>query len=163
MQASGNREQVANVGLLTQFHQKVAIGRTRNYKDKQRMQRISRICSSSRWSWSDEFCFLWKGFRTQVVVTTVCATGRDVHTLCCRTHILSAHIRTSSCVHIHAWLKVEKVCCMRMSLISISPSPFPCFTLHPCCSRTDTSTLCSRPHSSRAMPDPKARVKRTSA
>ena len=148
--------------------------------------------SSSRWSWSDEFCFLWyaprslwrppppphpphptQPNRTQphslplslllpLLSPLPPNPNSPVHTLCCRTHILSAHIRTSSCVHIHAWLKVPKVCCMRMSLISISPSPFPCFTLHPCCSRTDTSTPCSRPHSSQAMPDPKARVKRTS-
>ena len=48
--------------------------------------------------------------------------------------------------------------------LSISPSPFSCFIRLFCCSRTVTS----RPHSClhslcRTVPDPKARVKRTSA
>ena len=48
--------------------------------------------------------------------------------------------------------------------LSISPSPFSCFIRLLCCSRTVTS----RPHSClhslcRTVPDPKARVKRTSA
>ena len=85
--------------------------------------------------------------------------GSPVHALCCRTHI---------CVHIHAWLmaqvSVKKVCCVCMSHISDSPSPLSWFIRRPCCSRTVTSTPRSRPHRlRRALPDPKARVKRTSA
>ena len=38
--ASGNRMENCRRGTLTQFHQRVAIGRTRIYKDKQFMQRI---------------------------------------------------------------------------------------------------------------------------
>ena len=156
------RNEFWQTATLTQFHQKVANWPNEELQGQAVHAKNWRIFSSSRWTWSHEFCFLWWEFRTQVVVTTVCATGRGVHTLCCRTHILSAHIRTSSCVHIHAWLKAEMVCCMRASLVAISPSPFPCFALHPCCSRTDTSTPCSRPHFL-PMPDRKARVKRTSA
>ena len=40
--ALGNREYIARRGTLTQFHQRVAIGRTRICKDKQYMQRIGR-------------------------------------------------------------------------------------------------------------------------
>ena len=38
--ASGNREDIARRGTLIQCHQRVAIGRTRIYKDKQYIQRI---------------------------------------------------------------------------------------------------------------------------
>ena len=110
------------------------------------------------------------GFRTHVVVTTVCETG-GVHTLCCRMHIFCTALRTSAhlhaCEHTHGPRLWKRFCCMRMSLISVSPSPFSCFTLHPCCSPTVTSTTPSRlwrPRlPCRALPDPKARVKRTSA
>ena len=57
-----------------------------------------------------------------------------VHTLTCCTHIfllhtLFAHIRTFSCVCTHAWLKfMKKVFVARVSLFSISSSPFSCFT-----------------------------------
>ena len=51
-----------------------------------------------------------------------------------------------------------------MSYLSISPSPFSCFIRRLCCSRTVTSTPRSRLHRlRRTVPDPKARVKRTSA
>ena len=79
----------------------------------------------------------------------------------CRTFIFLTHV---PCVayrhHVRAWLKVFAVC---MSYLSISPSPFSCFIHRLCCSRTVTSTLRSRLHlPSRTVPDPKARVKRTS-
>ena len=62
---------------------------------------------------------------------------------------------------VHAWLKVFAV---RMSHLSVSPSPFSCFIHRLCCSRTVTSTPRSRLHlPCRTVPDPKARVKRTSA
>ena len=54
--------------------------------------------------------------------------------------------------------------CSAVSYLSISLSPFSCFIRRLCCSRTVTSTPRSRPHRlRRALPDPKARVKRTSA
>ena len=57
-----------------------------------------------------------------------------------------------------------KVCCVWMSHISVSPFLLSCFVRRPCCSRTVTSTPRSRPHRlRRALPDRKARVKRTSA
>ena len=43
--ASGNREDIARRGTLTQFHQRVAIGQTRIYKDKQYIQRIKDFSS----------------------------------------------------------------------------------------------------------------------
>ena len=53
---------------------------------------------------------------------------------------------------------------MHISYISISPSPFSCFIHRPCCSRTVTLTPRFRLHRlRRALPEPKARVKRTSA
>ena len=81
------------------------------------------------------------GFRTQVVATT----GGCTHTLLSHAHFsalcCAAHSAPLMRVHIHAWLKVvKKVCCMRTSHISISPSLSSRFTLHPCCSRTVTST-----------------------
>ena len=87
---------------------------------------------------------------------------------CCRTHIFLhcvAHIYTSSCVHIHAWLECLKKFVACMSCLSISPSPFSCFTCHPCCLLTVTSrpfqTLTSTTFLS-SFTRPKARVKRTS-
>ena len=52
-----------------------------------------------------------------------------------------SHPRSGNCCvcdgrHVHAWLDVFA---MRMSYLSISPSPFWCFIRHPCCSRTVTS------------------------
>ena len=92
------------------------------------------------------------------MATTVCATG------CVHTHTLLSHAHFLCVTYRHrvrAWLKVFAVC---MSHISISLSLFSCFIRHPCCSRTVTSTPRSRPHRlRRALPDPKARVKRTSA
>ena len=79
-----------------------------------------------------------------------------------RTHIFLTHFPCVACRHrVHAWLKVFAA---RMSLLSVSPSPFSCFICRPCCSRTVTSTPRSRLHlPCRTVPDPKARVKRTSA
>ena len=58
------------------------------------------------------------------------------------------------------WPKVFAVC---MSYLSISLSQFSCFIRRPCCSRTVTSTPPSSLHlHCRTVPDPKARVKRTS-
>ena len=70
----------------------------------------------------------------------------------CRTHIFLTHF---PCV-------AKGVC--SAPYLSISPSPFSCFIRLFCCSRTVTS----RPHSClyslcRTVPDPKARVKHTSA
>ena len=54
----------------------------------------------------------------------------------------------------HAWLKVFAV---RMSYLSISPSPFSCFIRRLCCFRAVTSTLLSCLHfPCRTVPDPKA-------
>ena len=89
----------------------------------------------------------------------------DPSSLCthtpCRTHIFFALVPCVTYRHEHAWLKVFAVC---MSYLSISTSPFSCFIRRLCCSRTVTSTPRSRLHRlRRASPDPKARVKRTSA
>ena len=94
--------------------------------------------------------------------------GRCTHTL-----LSHAHFSALRCVHphifmrvnTHAWLKdLNKVFAVCMSHISVSLSLSSCVTLHPCCSRTVTSTPRSRPHRfRRAQPDPKARVKRTTA
>ena len=103
----------------------------------------------SRWSWSDDFFFrqIFKGGCTHVVATTVCTTVIvQKNTLTCRTHIfllhsLSAHIRTCSygCTYTHAFKRHEKqVFVAWVSLFSISPSPFSCFT-RLCCSCTVTS------------------------
>ena len=66
----------------------------------------------------------------------------SVHTPC-RTHIFLTHI---PCVayrrRVHAWRKVFAV---RMSYLSISPSPFSCFIRLPCCSPTVISRPPSRP------------------
>ena len=88
--------------------------------------------------------------------------GERTRTTPRRTHISLTHFL---CVayrrRAHAWLKVFAV---RMSHLSMSPSPFSCFIRRPCCSRTVTSTPRSRLHlPCRTVPDPKARVKRTSA
>ena len=100
--------------------------------------------------------FLVVGFRTHVVATTVCVR-REVYTLTCcartcslhiaRAHLVCAHPHIFMRVQTHAWLKVvKKVFAVCISHISISPSPLSCFTRRPCCSRTVTSTLRSRPH-----------------
>ena len=104
----------------------------------------------STWTWNDE---VW-GFLNS-------RSRTHVHTPC-RTHIFFAHFLCVTYRHrVHAWLKVFAAC--RIS-ISISLSLFSCSIRHPCCSRTVTSTPRSRPHRlRRALPDPKARVKRTSA
>ena len=79
----------------------------------------------------------------------------------CRTHIFLTFPRVAYRHRAHAWLKVFAV---RMSYLSISPSPLTCFIRRLCCSRTVTSTPRSRLHlPCRTVPDPKARVKRTSA
>ena len=83
------------------------------------------------------------------------------HTLC-RTHIFLTHFLCVAYRHrAHAWLKVFAV---RTSHLSISPSPFSCSIRRPCCSRTTTWTPRSCLHLlCRIVPDPKARVWRTSA
>ena len=61
----------------------------------------------------------------------------------CRTHIFLTHFLCVAYRHrAHAWLKVFAV---RMSHLSISPSPFSCFIRRPCCSLTATSRPLSRP------------------
>ena len=86
--------------------------------------------------------------------------GECTHTPC-RTHIFLALFPCVTYRHEHTWLKVFAV---RLSYLSISPSPFSCFIHRPCCCRTVTSTRRSRLHlPCRTVPDPKARVKRTSA
>ena len=91
---------------------------------------------------------------------SVCATGGGCTHTPSRTHIFFALLPCVTYRHEHAWHKVFAV---RMSYLSISPSPFSCFTRR-CCSRTVTSTPRSRLHlPCRIVPDPKARVKRTSA
>ena len=109
---------------------------------------------------SEDF-FLDSGFRTHVVATTYCVCdGSCTHTPC-RTHIFFAPFPCVTYRHEHAWLKMFAVC---MSYLSISPSPFSCSIRRLCCSRTVTSTPRSRLHRlRRALPDPKARVKRTPA
>ena len=91
----------------------------------------------------------------------MCDGRRYTHTPC-RTHFFSAHFPCVTCGdRVHAWLAVFAVC---MSHISVSPSPYSCFICRPCCSHTVTSTPRSRPHRlRRALPDPRARVERTSA
>ena len=63
------------------------------------------------------------------VLCVLCVFGyfndRCVHTLPCRTHIFLTHFPCVASRHrVHAWLKVFAV---RMSHLSISPSPFSCF------------------------------------
>ena len=124
------------------------------------------------------FCASWTCISTKIFGVLhprsceycVC-DGRCTHTLLSHAHFSAlrcAHPHIFMRVNTHAWPKVVKrVCCIRMSLISISPSPFSCFTLHPCCSLTVTSRPPSRlwrPRlPCRTLPDPEARVKRTSA
>ena len=71
----------------------------------------------SRWTWSEDFLGV---FRTQVVVTTVCATG-CAHT-CCRTHIAPVQsVEQVILIHYsrvctHARFKdVKKICAVRKS------------------------------------------------
>ena len=94
------------------------------------------------------------------MATCVC-DGKGTHTPC-RTHIFLTQFPCVAYRHrVHAWLKVFAA---RMSYLSISPSPCSCFIRHLCCSRTVTSTPRSRLHlPCRTVPDPQARVKRTSA
>ena len=67
------------------------------------------------------------------------------------------------CVTYRRTLTAQGVCSASMSYLSISPFPLSCFIRRPSCSRTVTSTRCSRLHlPCRTFPDPKARVKRTS-
>ena len=98
---------------------------------------------------------------THMFLHIACAQSHDAHCVCAH----SAHLH--ACEHTRMPQVSEKVCCMRMSHISISPSLFTCVTLRPCCSLTVSSRPLSRlwrPRlSCRALPDPKARVKRTSA
>ena len=75
------------------------------------------------------------GFRTHVVATTVCTT-RGVHTLTCCTHIFSAHSALTAyfahfscvCTYTHGSSVCKKVFAY-VSFLSISPSPFSCFTV----------------------------------
>ena len=61
---------------------------------------------------------------------------RCTHTPC-RTHIFLTHFPCVTYRHrVHAWLTVFAV---RMSYLSVSPSPFSCFIRLPCCSLTVTS------------------------
>ena len=93
-------------------------------------------------------------FRTHVVATTVCATV-GVHTHSCRTQIFFAW--RTDIAHTHGSSVCQKVCCMCMSHIFVSPSPLSCFIRRPCCSRTVTSTPPSRPHRlRRAVPHTKS-------
>ena len=80
----------------------------------------------------------------------------------CRTHIFLTQFLCVTYRHcVHRWLKVFAV---RMLYLSISPSPFSCFIRLLCCSRTVTLTPRSRLHlPCRTVPDPNARVQRTSA
>ena len=80
----------------------------------------------------------------------------------CRTHIFLTHCLCVAYRHrAHAWLKVFAV---RMSRLPVSRSPFSCFIRRPCRFRTATSTSRSCLHlPCPIVPDPKARVKRTSA
>ena len=87
--------------------------------------------------------------------------GLCTHTPC-RTHIFLTPFPCVAYRHrVHAWLKVFAV---RMPHLPISPSPLSCFIHRRCSPRTVTSTLRSCLHlPCRTVPDPKARVKRTSA
>ena len=95
-------------------------------------------------------------FRTHVVATTVCATGRCIHTPCrtCSLHLSLRDVQTRTRM-------APGVCSAHV--ISLT-SPISCFIRHPSCSRTVTSSPRSRLYlPCRTVPDPKARVKRTSA
>ena len=87
---------------------------------------------------------------------------QNVHTFLVARTIFLTHFPCAAYRHrAHAWLKVFAV---RMSRLPISPSPFSCFIRRLRCSRTPTSTLRSRLHlPCRTVPDPGARVRRTSA
>ena len=112
----------------------------------------------SRWKWNDEvlgfFCLRISHPRSGNYC--VC-DGGCTHTPCRHAHFSD----TFSLHRVHTWLMVFAV---RMSYLSISPSPFSCFICRLCCSRTVTSTLRSCLHlPCRTVPDLKAWVKRTSA
>ena len=109
--------------------------------------------------------------RTHVVVTSVCTTG-CLHTSC-RTHIsLVQSLEQVILIHFsrvctHARLKdVKKVCAVRKSRLSISPSPFWCFTHLLRCfliaSLTPRVSLSYSRNSCQVCLDPKARVRCTS-
>ena len=72
--------------------------------------------------------------------------GECPHTPC-RTHIFFAHFPCVTCrQRVHAWLKVFAV---RVSYLSISPSPFSCFIRRLCCFRGHfDTTFPSAPSSS---------------
>ena len=94
-------------------------------------------------------------------MNTHSAVARTFCALCC-----TAHSALLTRVHVHAWFKTQG--CQKGLLHAHVAHLHLAFSVlmfhpHPCCSRTLTSTPRSRPHSCRALPDPKARVKRTSA
>ena len=109
----------------------------------------------SRWTWTDDFC----GFRTQVVATTMCATGRRkyTHSAVARTFSLR-NVQISRTRMAQGLSVMKRFVAFCMSCLSVSPSPFSCFNRRPCCSLTATF---SAPHLCRALPAPKARGMRT--
>ena len=117
----------------------------------------------SRWKWNDQVCgfFCFRISHPRCGKCCVCDGRGYTHTLC-RTRTFLTHFPCVAHRHpVHAWLKMFAV---RMPHLSISPSPFSCFIRRLCGSRTVTS----RPHSClyslcQTVPDPKARVERTSA
>ena len=79
-----------------------------------------------------------------------------VHTLCCRTHILSAW--RTDITHTHGSSICKKVCSVHVVSLSISPSPFSRFTRRLCCSLIVTFPA---PHLCRVLFAPKSRSMRT--
>ena len=136
-------------GALTQFHQRVAIGRTRSYKDKQYMQRIEEFKYDAQLE--QKHHFITKEFineSQQEETTSWWSQLQCVGGECTYTHLLHAHFSAYSaftayfahfsCVsHTHG-SRVPKRFFAHVSFLSISPTPVSCLT-HPCCSLTVTS------------------------
>ena len=170
-QALGNREQSCQRGTLTQSHQ------SRNWPDEEFTRTYKELKNFQDGRGVVNFVFFFVVEVSHPGSSDYRVCHGSVHTLTCCTHIFlhiaraqshDAHCVCAHSAHLHACEHTrmaqvsEKFCCMRMSHISIS-----CVTLRPCCSLTVTSRPLSRlwrPRlPCRALPDPKARVKRTSA
>ena len=114
-----------------------------------RTQTTNWIFFLSRWSWSDECWFFRQIFRGSYTCSSdynMYDGGVYIHSAVARTFFCTKRVHNHICTllmrvtYTHGSSVCKKVCCMHMSLISISPSPFSCLT-HPCWSRTVTSRL----------------------
>ena len=141
------------------------------YKYKKRKVHFATLMDMNFYIGED---FLWSLAQTTWWLLRVWHPGSSDYRVCDRcvhTHspvartffrtVLHTFTHLHACTFTHGSSVCKKVCCMRMWLISISPSPFSCFTLHPCSSLTVTSRPLSRlwrPRlPCRTVPDPKKR------